>query len=125
MKKIKQIDLAVQIVAIFGGIIISATLGYTGKEFAFIYAYFIVGAVQLISFFGHLTAGSEIGLTPGRRNYGRFLVVLAILLALGFATGILLVLVLMGLLFVAPIVALLYCQMCYNELKLINHENKQ
>jgi hypothetical protein len=124
MKKIKQIDLAVQIVAIVGGIIVSAVLGYTGEKFAVIYAYFIVGAVQLISFFGHLAAGPVFSSTPGRRRYGYFLLVLVVLLVLGMATQLILF-ALLALLFVAPVVALLYCNMCYNELKLINHENEQ
>lgn len=124
MKKIKQIDIGLQLVAIFGGIIASAIIGYTGKEFAFIYVYFIVGAFQLISFFGHLSAGSAIGLTPGRRKYGWFLIVLAVLLLLGLISGFLFMFVLLALLFVAPVVALLYCNMCFNELKLVHHETK-
>lgn len=124
MKKIKQLDIALQLIAMFGGIIASGIIGYNGKEFAFIYVYFIVGALQLISFFGHLAAGSAIGLTPGRRKYGWFLIVLTILLLISPFTGFLFVFVLLALLFVAPIVALLYCNMCFTELKLIHHESK-
>jgi hypothetical protein len=124
MKKFKQIDVIAQLVAIIGGTITSIVAGYTGQEFAFLYAYFAVGGLQLISFFGHLAAGPNIGLTPGRRRYGIFLLVTVVAVALGFAAGYFLLLVLFPLLFAAPIAAICYCNMCYNELKLVTDENK-
>lgn len=124
MKKIKQLDLSLQIMAIVVAIIVSVVKNVGDIAFDFIYFYFIVGGLQLISFFGHLAAGAKIGLTPGRRMYGFFLIVLPAFLVFCMGTE-LLFLALYGLLFISPFAALLYLIMCYNELKPISHENEQ
>jgi hypothetical protein len=109
MKKFKQIDLWLQLTALLVGITSPA---WGGDLF---FAYFLVGGAQLLSFFVHLFAGPAIGRTPGRRKYGTFLIVLVILLVLGMLTWTIFF-ILIGLLMVAPVVAILYASMCYNEL---------
>jgi hypothetical protein len=126
MKKFKQIDLGLQLAALLGGIV--CALPHDG-ELAFLFAYFFVGGAQLLSFFAHLIADPAIGFTVGRKWYACFLAILAALLLTGWISdseGIL-ILVLYPLLLIAPVVAILYAGMCYNELqqlKLVKHETE-
>jgi hypothetical protein len=125
MKRFKQIDIAIQVVAIVGSII----YGLVDRSTNFIFGYFVVGGLQIISFLVHWALNGNNGFTPGRRRYGWFLLVLAILALLCWVIPevliILLYLLLLPMLFVAPVIAIAYCNMCYNELKCINHENEQ
>jgi hypothetical protein len=124
MKKVKQIDIVIQIVAIVGSIVYAIA----DRSTNFIFGYFVVGGLQIIGFLAHWALSGSKGLTPARRRYGWFLLVLAVLALIAWAVPVLLVallyLILLPLLFVAPVVALVYCNMCFNELKLIHHENK-
>lgn len=124
MKKVKQIDIGIQIVAIIGSIIYAIA----DRSTNFIFGYFIVGGIQIISFLVHWAFSGTKGLTPARRRYGWFLLVLAVLTLMAWAAPVLLLallyLILLPLLFVAPVVAFVYCNMCYNELKPIHHETK-
>jgi hypothetical protein len=124
MKRFKQIDIAVQIAAIVASIIYALV----DRSTNFIFGYFVVGGLQIISFLVHWAISGTGGLTPGRRRYGWFLLTVAFLALLCWATPlaliILLYLFLLPMLFVAPVIAIAYSNMCYNELKRINHENK-
>lgn len=125
MKKLKEIDLWLQIAALVGG----GICGSLYAERSLLIVYFLVGGVQVLSFLAHLAAGSAVGLTTGRQRYGWFLIILGSLLLFGWAIERedLPEIVLHPLLLIAPIVAFLYARMCYNELenlKLVNDENK-
>ncbi len=123
MKKIKQIDLWLQLAALLLSIlfVIAGPL-----EFAFIVIYFAVGGTQMLSFLGHLAAGAKVGLTPGRKRYGFFLLLVIVLLLAGWLCSIegMLLTVMMLLLLVSPFIAVFYAQLCWEELKQLEKEEK-
>lgn len=122
MRTIKQIDFYLQLTVIIGGILFIPFI----KGLSYFSLYFILGAIQVISFLSHLLAGPQVGLTPGRRIYGWLLLITTAIIFLSIPLGgrIGLSLVMGFLLFLSPIIAFLYCRMCYQELQLIHHESK-
>ncbi len=127
MKTYKQIDFFVQTIAIIAGVIFSVmALGgaLPVRDYEMIYSYFVVGALQILSCLIHLFFVQSQYKSTGRKGYHITLLVIIFCLAITYPfealifTG-------LGLLFVSPIMAVLYCWMCFKELKLFTHETEQ
>lgn len=111
MKIVKQIDLSISIMLIAG---FSIYCIYD-PEIAFP-AYFIVGGWQVISMLVHVFAGWFTEKNSVRRVYHWFTF---IVIAMGCLTSVVYIfgIVFFIMLFAAPICAIIYCLICYNELK--------
>ena len=111
MKKFKQIDFWISVGLILGSVI------YGAKEnLNFFAGYFIVGGWQVISMLIHFFNKWFCERGSKRYNYHRTVVVILLCTALGFVVYPLLMLVCFTLLFIAPVMAIYYTWICYNEI---------
>jgi peptidoglycan/LPS O-acetylase OafA/YrhL len=123
MKIYKTIDACLQLLLI-AACPVYLMLNYThGRNFdtLFFACYFIVGGVQVLSCIIHLAAIDKSVKLQSRKAYHTGLLIIACLLLLSLPfDG--LIIPLIGLIFIAPIMAILYCVLCFKELKLFKHE---
>ena len=111
MKQFKIIDFWVSTLLI----VFFTIAGITGMGITFLYGYFIVGGWQLISMFVHFI--NHWFCVPGSTRYTYHCMVAIILFctALGFVFYLLMYIILCILIIAAPVMAIFYTWMCYNE----------
>lgn len=116
MKKFKMIDCWVSATLITS----SFVYGFTSRDFSFIKGYFVVGVWQLISIITHYLTNTFIG--RSRNNYTKIIAWIAISLlviaAMAQASEVfygLIMFELFLLLIAAPIMAIYYTIMCFEE----------
>jgi hypothetical protein len=124
MRILKIIDLGCQ------ALLLACFILYTcffSKNGSFIYAYFIVGGWQILSFAIHAMIPNNLFFRKDRRSYGKtvlWLFIIGMLLFVGFTLGIIppagLTLVYpVALLIISPILAIMYFSICFGEIKLL------
>lgn len=111
MKTFKRIDCWISAVLV----ILFAILSLIRMDATFIYGYFIVGAWQIISMLVHEYNRSFCGKGSARTMYHRIVIIVLSCALTGFLIYPLLFIVLAGLLFAAPLMAVYYTWLCYNE----------
>ena len=116
MKTIKLYDAWIQAVLI----IVLTILSIIKKDGTFFVAYCIVGIWQLQSIFIHVLNGWFKGATHYRYYYIWVLIIIAIAFLIGLLIPIIMMIFLYMLLFLAPIMAIVYCIICFRELSLLN-----
>lgn len=116
MKKFKLIDCWMSTILITG----SFVYGFTSRDFSFIRGYFVVGVWQLISIITHYLTNTFIG--RSRNNYTKIIAWIAIsLLIIAVISQAweefygLMMFELFLLLIVAPIMAIYYTRLCFEE----------
>ncbi len=112
MKIFKKIDLWISIL-LLGFFFIYSLIRLDGT---FLYGYVMVGSWQLISMLVHQFKGYFTSKYYSRHYYHILIVLALILLIVGWVIYPLAFLVLIVLLFAAPIMAVIYTVICYNEL---------
>lgn len=111
MKKFKQLDCWISCILIIAFI----GLGTIGESKNFIIGYFVVGGWQVISMLVH-AKNKWFTARNSRRDIYQLIVFFILLLALaGIAARIILGLLAFPMLFAAPIMALYYTWICYDE----------
>ena len=85
-------------------------------DHSFLYGYFIVGTWQVTSMLVHVFTGYFTSKHYSRYYFHAIVIVLLILKLLGWIVYPLAFIVLIGLLFAAPVLAVVYSIICYNEL---------
>ncbi len=124
MKIFKKIDAYLQLVLIpvclctifYVHLSNAGSFGFLSEDEVFFGSYFLVGGIQVTSCLLNLFFVDKQYKSPKRRIYH------ITLLAIAACCLLLNLLALFGLLFISPIIAFLYCYMCFSELKLFNHE---
>ena len=111
MKKFKTFDVWMNIILIAASLIWS----FAGKDFSFIYSYFLVGGWQLISMIVHQNFGWFTGPGSNRSLYHVLVVIILILALAGVLWNGLLYAVMVIMLFASPFMAIIYAGMCYHE----------
>ncbi|MFT3979818.1 MAG: hypothetical protein QM687_05055 [Ferruginibacter sp.] len=112
MKKFKQIDLIISIALI----IIFLIYGILSKDFKFITGYFVVGGWQVISMLVHQFNHWFIQKGSSRLFYHNMVVILIAVTAFSLLIPLFSLVLLFFLLFAAPVMAVMYSLICYNEL---------
>ena len=112
METFKRYDLLISIFLITGCTIYSLVKG----DFTFIFCYFIVGGWQIISMLVHSTKG-WFTRKSSKRYYYHWTV--AVIIALGLSAFVIsfLLIIYYVMLFMAPLMAVFYTLMCYDEVK--------
>ncbi len=118
MKKFKVADFWINVSLILGFII----FGLATRDERFGYGYFVVGGWQVISMAAHWVNKWFTGESRQRINYHRFVLALSavilLFIILGQFAGFLfapLLIILWLMLFIAPLLAIFYAAMCYQE----------
>jgi hypothetical protein len=111
MKKFKLIDTWVSIALILVGTIVSLVK----LDNSFMMVYCIVGGWQMISMLVHAIKGWFTHLKTARYNYHALVTILAALSLVGLLITPVLYFVMIALLFAAPIMAVFYTWLCYEE----------
>ena len=83
-------------------------------------SYFVVGAWQLVSAGVHLAKGWGTRQNRPRYIYQWTVAVILLLVIIGFLSGLILLWVMAGLLFLGPVLALVYTGICFYELNRMN-----
>ncbi len=111
MKKFKQMDAWISIILI----IVFTMLSLIRLDDTFLIGYFVVGGWQVISMIIHAVNGwfCEKGSKRYRYHWIVGITLLTVLLGLGIYP--LLFIILLVLLFIAPLMAVWYCWLCYEE----------
>ena len=111
MKRFKQIDLFINIILITGFTVLTVY-----KSAYLFMAYFITGGWQVISMLVHAFAGWFTGKNTARRSYHW---VSFIIIAMGILGPVVSIfyLIYFIMLFAAPVMAITYSVICYNELR--------
>lgn len=112
MKTFKKIDCWINLLLIVFFFIYSLIK----LDDSFIYGYFIVGGWQILSMLVHVFTGNFTSKPYSRYYYHGLIIFLLIVLLIGWFLNPLAFVVLIGLLFAAPIMAVIYSIICYNEL---------
>ncbi len=115
MKTIKLIDIYIQAILI----VIFVVLSLIKKTDTFLIGYFAVGIVQLISALVHILLRWKVQNSP-RYLYSYGILLLIIISCLCVIIPNILFIVAYLLLFLAPILALIYVAICMYEIKLMN-----
>ena len=103
MKKFKKIDFWINVILIVGALVLAAT----GKEFTFIYGYFIVGGWQVVSMLVHAVNKNWINNAKSARQVYNWITIIS-LASIPIGGYVIL-------LFLAPFMAVFYTYLCYNE----------
>lgn len=111
MKKFKLYDAWISIILIA----IFTFISLIWLDGTFIVGYFTVGAWQLISMMVHFKNKWFLTGSNPRSIYHKFILGLALALVLGFIIPPVGYVILLGLLFIAPVLAIVYSCICYNE----------
>ena len=111
MKTFKLIDFWVSVLLVTAFTILSLIR----MNETFLYGYFIVGGWQIISMLVHEYNRSFCGKGSARTMYHRIVIIVLSCALTGFLIYPLLFIVLAGLLFAAPLMAVYYTWLCYNE----------
>lgn len=111
MKKFKLIDTWVSISLILVGTVVSLVK----LDNSFMMVYCIVGGWQMISMFVHAIKGWFTHLKTARYNYHALVTILAALSLVGLLITPVLYFVMIALLFAAPVMAVFYTWLCYEE----------
>ena len=111
MKTFKKADIVISIVLIIIGI----GCAIMGEGDQTIYGYFLVGGWQLISMMIHQFAGWFTEKNNKRYYYHRIVLIVIIATLLGLLLEVILLVVLLVLIFAAPVMALYYTGICYDE----------
>jgi hypothetical protein len=112
MKKFKLYDTWISITLI----IAFTVLSLIRLDYTFIIGYFTIGIWQIISMIIHSVKGWFSGRGTARGNYHFTVVIIFILVFAGLVISPLLMILLYVMLFAAPIMALYYTTICYNEI---------
>ncbi|MEP6677582.1 MAG: hypothetical protein ABJA78_20645 [Ferruginibacter sp.] len=126
MKTYKYIDAIIQLILIIGAVsfvILLVNRSFSIDRYNFIFCYFIVGGYQLFSCLANAAFIKKQYKIPARRDYHKTLLVLSICVAISFPIGAG-IFILGALLLISPLIAVLYCLICFKELKLFYHENE-
>lgn len=115
MKTYKLIDFYGSLVLIVSCLIYGLI---KANEYALL-GYFIVGGWQLVSMLVHQLNGWFVAAGSNRRRYHLLVFWCLIIAAIGMVIYVLLLLELFILLFVAPVMAIYYSTLCYQELKMM------
>ena len=113
MKQYKQIDAWGSAVLI----VVALILLLTPWRNSVMALYFVVGAWQLVSAGVHWAKGWGTKQNRARYIYQWTIVAILLLILMGFLSGILLLWVMAGLLFLGPLLAIAYTGICFYELK--------
>lgn len=114
MKTYKTIDFYGSLILMISAVIFA---GIAGTDF-FLVGYFVVGAWQLISVLIHAVNGWFQG--NKRSWYNKILILVLILSIFGIVSYCVLFILLLIMLFAAPVMAVYYAQLSYAELKAMN-----
>ena len=114
MKTYKTIDFYGSLILMISAVIFA---GIPGIDF-FLVGYFVVGAWQLISVIVHAVNGWFQG--NKRSWYNKILILVLILSIFGIVSYYVLFILLLIMLFAAPVMAVYYAQLSYAELKSMN-----
>ncbi len=118
MKAFKQFDLAISLMLIAG----FAIAALMNSSYPFL-GYLVVGAWQVFSMLVHIIGGWFTAKGSPRRKYTWISGILIALALLGkVITPLLFTFVV--LLFAAPVLALVYCNICYREIKSLTEKEK-
>lgn len=112
MKKFKTIDCWVSIVLIITFLVYSLIR----LDETFLYGYFVIGAWQCLSMLVHIWNGWFTSNPGARKNYHRAVIIILVLTLTGIVFGNLLYVIMVTLLFAAPLMAVYYTRLCYVEL---------
>lgn len=116
MKRYKQIDLLGSILLIIFFIV----AGFVWQDYRFIIGYFVVGGWQLISMAVHQANGWFVQKGSWRRIYHWLVITVLVFCLLGFAIPPFLM-IFWVLVFAAPLMAVAYTMICFEELQTITH----
>lgn len=118
MKQFKVIDYWISLVLIVAFFI----YGFVKQDSGFIIGYFVVGGWQLISIIVHSANNWFFSVNSSRSNYTKVIIWIGIIILLSFFSallfnpiGYLLLIELLVLLIAAPLMAIYYTIMCYEE----------
>ena len=111
VKKFKEIDMLISVVLIFASVLYGAK-----PHNNFLTGYFVVGVWQVISMLIHFFNHWFCGHGSKRYTYQWSVLVIVLFMLLGLVIYPVLVLVCFILLFVAPVMAIYYTWLCYEEI---------
>lgn len=111
MKSFKKIDLWISVILI----IFFTTINLIRPNDSFIIGYFVVGGWQVISMLVHTLNGWFCANGSKRYNYHWIVVITIILGLLGIAIYPVFLFIFLPLLFIAPVMAVWYTWICYQE----------
>ena len=111
MRRFKKIDFEISVILI----IVCTAFAFYKQGTSFFIAYFLVGGWQLISILVHYYKNWFCEKGTKRRNYQTAIIAIFICAAVGFVIYPLLILVAFGVLFGAPVMAIYYTWICYEE----------
>ena len=112
MKTFKKIDLWISILLIGFFLLLSLIK----LDHTFLYGYVVVGSWQIISMLVHVFTGYFTSKRYSRHYYHLLIICILCILLVGWAIYPLAFFVMMVLLFGAPVMAVIYTIICYNEL---------
>lgn len=127
MKLIKKADLVTSFILILGGTVYSIMEGFDGLY----QSYIVVGLWQVLSAATHAISRDQFIAVSGRKTYERTLLILIGIVLFsglsalaGFEIGIFIgYLVLFGLLFLGPVMAIAYWVICYEEFQILRKKD--
>ena len=121
MKTFKITDAWLQLILLIVGISYDVYVISSGGHLFdswFLAPYFIVGGIQVISCLLHLFFIDKTHKSGRRKEYHYVLVSIAAIACFREMIS------LTGILLISPLIAVMYCAMCFNELKLFRYEQK-
>lgn len=111
MKKFKQTDYFISLLLILVFVIIS----FINQDMTWIVGYFVVGGWQVISMIIHTVFGWFTAKNSRRYIYQYLVLIIIVLALLGFVIKPILFLLAYPMLFAAPVMAIYYTWICYEE----------
>jgi hypothetical protein len=114
MLKFKKIDLFVQVFGII--LLIAVALIFRGENW--LYAYFVIGTIQVLSMLIHYVKSWFTSKGSNRYKYQLIILIITIITPLAFVVNSPFF-VLYALLYTAPLLAIYYCYVCFKEIKIL------
>ncbi|WP_462220035.1 hypothetical protein [Ferruginibacter sp.] len=111
MRKFKKIDFEINVILI----ILCTVFAFCKQGASFFIGYFIVGMWQILSLLIHYYKNWFCEKGTKRRNYQSLIITLLIITAVGFIIYPIIIIVAFILLFAAPVMAVYYTWICYDE----------
>lgn len=120
LKDFKTLDLTIQAVLILAALIVDLIWQHSGS---IIVSYLVVGGWQIMSMVVHWVEHYDLRRWSHRTVHTASMVALVLLAILGIMHSQLIILLLMGLLVGAPLLAIWYFLLCFLELKQLNRRD--